>query len=230
MPRDAGALCGIINLDKPAGMSSAGAVAAVKRLLARGTKVGHAGTLDPFATGVLVLLVGRATRLFARFMSHPKQYEATIKLGATTQTLDPTSPEIATPGAGPVPVEAIAAVLPAFIGEIRQVPPAYSALWIDGRRAYDLARSGRAVTPQARTVQVYGIEMLSYDWPLLRLRIDCGKGTYIRSLARDIGSALGMGGYLTALRRTRVGPCRIEDAVSLDQLSAGAQRHILPAT
>lgn len=230
MPGETRTPWGIINLDKPAGMSSAAAVAAVKRLLPRGTKVGHAGTLDPFATGVLVLLVGRATRLSELFMSQPKQYQATVKLGSTTQTLDPTSPEIPTPGASQVPLEAIAALLPSFVGQIQQVPPAYSALWIDGRRAYDLARSGQAVTPKARPVQVYGIEMLSYDWPLLRLRIDCGKGTYIRALARDIGSALGVGGYLTELRRTRVGVCAIDGAVSLDQLAAGIHRHILPAT
>lgn len=220
-------LSGIINLDKPAGLSSARAVGAVKRLLPKKTKIGHAGTLDPFATGVLLLLVGKSTKLCERLMSEPKQYETAIKLGATTETLDPDSEEMPTPGAIPPELSAIQAVIPRFIGEIQQMPPAYSALKIGGRPAYKIARSGEIPKLEARTVRVDGIEILQYDWPILRLRIDCGRGTYIRSLARDIGEALGMGGYLTQLRRTRVGPFFAASACTLQRLQAdGVQPHL----
>jgi len=213
---------GIINLDKPAGMSSARAVAAVKRLLPRGTKVGHAGTLDPFATGVLLLLVGKATRSCERLMDEPKQYEATVKFGATTETDDPESPEIVTPEARPVRPAQAQAAAQRFVGDILQRPPAYSAVKIGGRRSYDLARRGNLVQHEARPVRVYGIDVISYDWPLLRLRIDCGRGTYVRSIARDLGEALGVGGYLTQLRRTRVGPFYADDAVPFGTLTANS--------
>src|SRR6266550_4279173 len=134
---------GVINLDKPAGMSSARAVDRVKRLLPRGTKIGHAGTLDPFATGVLLLLVGKATKLCERLMDEPKQYEATVKLGATTPTDDPESQETPYPGAAPVSEQAVRDAIAPLIGEIVQRPPAFSALKVGGRRAYDLARSGK---------------------------------------------------------------------------------------
>ena len=218
---------GIINLDKPAGMSSARAVAAVKRLLPRGTKVGHAGTLDPFATGVLLLLVGRATRSCERLMDEPKQYEAIVKLGATTETDDPESPETQTPAATPVTVAQVRAATAKFVGDILQRPPAYSAMKVAGRRSYDLAREGNLVRHEARPVRVYAIEILGYAWPLLRLRTDCGRGTYIRSIARDLGEALGVGGYLTSLRRTRVGPFYADTAITLDRITAeGAAVHI----
>jgi tRNA pseudouridine55 synthase len=213
---------GVINLDKPAGLSSAAVVARVKRLLPRGTKIGHAGTLDPFATGVLLLLVGKATKLCERLMDQPKQYETTIKFGATTATDDPESPE--QPWPQPITNEPsrqqIDATIPSFIGEIHQRPPAYSAMKIDGRRAYDLARKGHEVEMKPRPVRVYGIEVIDYHWPLLRLRIDCGRGTYIRALARDIGAALNVGGHLTQLRRTRVGTFDVSAAVRLDELTA----------
>ena len=209
---------GILNIDKPAGVSSARVVAQVKRLLPRGTKVGHAGTLDPFATGVLLLLVGKATKLCERLMSEPKQYVATVKLGATTETLDPESPEIVMPDVAPAPREMIKHVLPRFLGEIEQMPPAYSALKIGGRPAYEMARKGEPVELKARRVKVYGIELLRYEWPFVELKIDCGRGTYVRSLARDVGEALGAGGYLTALRRTRVGEFTVESAVTVQML------------
>ena len=220
---------GVINLDKPAGASSARLVSQVKRLLPRGTKIGHAGTLDPFATGVLLLLVGRATKACESLMDAPKQYEATVKLGATTETDDPESPEQPTPGAAPVPRERVEAALPAFVGEILQRPPAFSALKVEGRRAYDLARKGQAVELQTRPVRVYGIEFLDYQWPHLRLRIDCGRGTYIRAIARDVGSALGVGGHLTELRRTRVGRFAVDQAVTVERLTAdGVGPHLQP--
>lgn len=213
-------LSGIINLNKPAGISSARAVARVKRLLPRGTKIGHAGTLDPFATGVLLLLVGKATRLCERLMDQPKQYEATVKLGATTPTDDPESPETPTPGAQPVDRAQVEAALGLFVGEIVQRPPVFSALKVAGRRAYDLARKGQVVELQPRTVNVYAIELLGYEWPLVRLRIDCGRGTYIRAIARDLGEALKTGGHLTALVRTRVGEQWLAQTSNLAELDA----------
>jgi tRNA pseudouridine55 synthase len=213
-------MTGLINLDKPARVSSAAVVGQVKRLLPRGVKIGHAGTLDPFATGVLLLMVGRATRCAERFMSEPKQYEATICLGASSPTFDPDPPITLNPDAVPLAREAIEEVLPRFIGRVMQQPPAYSALKIDGKPAYAWMRQGHAVTLQPREVTIYDIEMLDYRWPLLRLRIDCGRGTYIRSLARDIGEVLRVGGYVAALRRTRIGTFTVEDAVTLQRLAS----------
>ncbi len=222
-------MTGIINLDKPPGISSAAALNRIKRILPRGTKLGHAGTLDPFATGVLVALVGRATTLCERFMSLPKQYDATIRLGATTATLDPESPEILGPEIARPDIHVIEAMLPGFIGWIDQIPPAFSALKINGRRACDRVRDGQHVELQSRKVRVDAIRILAYDFPRLRLLIDCGRGTYIRSMARDIPAALGTTGYLVELRRTAVGPCRIERSVELDRLLAnGPDSHLLP--
>jgi tRNA pseudouridine55 synthase len=218
---------GVLNLDKPAGRSSAYVVNGVKRLLPRGTKIGHAGTLDPFATGVLLLLVGKSTKLCERLMDEPKQYEATVKLGGTTPTEDPESPETPTRGAAPVPLETVRAALAPLVGEILQRPPAFSALKVGGRRAYDLARGGQTVELAPRRVRVYGIELLGYEWPFVSLRIDCGRGTYVRAIARDLGEALGVGGYLTELRRTRVGPFEAIDAVTTERLQAdGVAPHL----
>ncbi len=209
---------GILNLDKPAGISSARAVNAVKRLLPRKTKIGHAGTLDPFATGVLLLLVGKATKLCERLMDAPKAYTAELKLGATTPTDDPESPEqpVVDP---PIPTgEHIRTVVSRFVGTILQTPPVYSAMKIDGRRAYDLARRGDVVQLQPRPVRIDQIDVLEYAWPYVRIQVRCGRGTYIRSLARDIGQQLGTGAYLTALRRTAVGSFTAESAVTLEQV------------
>ncbi len=223
-------LAGILILDKPAGLSSAQALNRIKRLLPRRTKIGHAGTLDPFATGVLLLLVGRATGLCETLMDQEKQYLATIKLGANTATDDPESPEQPVAGACDPGIEAIDALLPRFTGTIQQAPPVYSALKVGGRRAYTLAREGAQVKLAPRPVQVYELKRLDYAWPLLRLNVRCGRGTYIRSLARDLGAALATGGYLTELRRTRIGSYAIEHAVTLEQLQAdGVEPHLLPA-
>jgi tRNA pseudouridine55 synthase len=213
---------GILNIDKPAGVSSARLVGQVKRLLPRGTKVGHAGTLDPFATGVLLVLVGKATRQCEALMSRPKRYVASIKLGATTPTLDPTSDETPFPSATPVDRATVEAALSAFRGEISQRPPAFSALKVGGRRAYQLARAGEVVVLQPRPVMIYGMMLLSYDWPALSIDVHCGRGTYVRSLARDIAERLGVGGgYLTALRRTAVGDFTLDDAIKADDLRSG---------
>jgi tRNA pseudouridine55 synthase len=213
----------ILNIDKPERMSSAAVVGRVKRLLPWKMKIGHAGTLDPFATGVLLLLVGRATRLCESMMDAPKQYEATIKFGATTATDDPETAEIPWAHDVTVPtVEQIREILPRFTGAISQQPPIFSALKVQGRRAYDLARKGQDVVLTPRMVNVYRSELLEYGWPLLRLRIDCGRGTYIRSIARDVGAALNVGGYLTQLRRTRVGDYAADTGLNLDSLTREA--------
>ena len=218
---------GTINLDKPAGPSSAMMVNRVKRLLPKKTKIGHAGTLDPFATGVLLLLVGKATRWCETLMDQPKQYEATVKLGASTATDDPESEAIARE-VKTVPSRAdIEQAVAKFVGTIQQRPPNFSAIKVGGHRAYDLSRRGKPVELSARPVRIDRLEILGFDWPLLRLRIDCGRGTYIRSLARDIGEELHVGGYLTQLRRTRVGSFIAENAVTLETLIAdGVERHL----
>ena len=215
-------LSGILNVDKPPGVSSARVVAQVKRLLPKGTKIGHAGTLDPFATGVLLLLIGKATKQCERLMDEPKQYEAAIRFGATTETDDPESPEQPwtrkDPTAPPPGREDVEAALRPFVGEILQRPPPYSAMKVGGRRAYQLARQGEIVELPPRPVKVYAIELLDYAWPTASVRIDCGRGTYIRSIARDLGEALDVGGHLTALRRTRVGPFDAANAVRTEDL------------
>jgi tRNA pseudouridine55 synthase len=219
---------GLLNLDKPAGQSSAAVLNRLKRLLPPKTKIGHAGTLDPFATGVRVVLIGKATRLCESMMNQPKAYAATLKLGATTPTDDPESPEVATEGALPPTESAVAAAVQQFTGVIQQRPPAYSAMKVAGRRAYDLARAGRPVDLPARPVRIDSIHITAYQWPLLKLTIHCGRGTYIRSLARDIGALLSLGGYLTQLRRLQVGDFKVEAAVTLDRLLAdGVAPHLI---
>jgi tRNA pseudouridine55 synthase len=213
-------ISGILNVNKPAGLSSARVVGQIKRLLPPRTKVGHAGTLDPFATGVLLVLVGKATRWCEHLMGQPKQYIATVKLGATTATLDPESPE--QPADPPVdrPEESqVLEVLQRFVGEIQQVPPQFSALKIAGRPAYQLARRGESLNLPPRTVRIDRMELLGYQWPMLNLRVDCGRGTYIRSIARDVGQILAGGGYLTTLCGTRIGRFDLQQAVSLQQLA-----------
>lgn len=220
-------ISGVLNLDKPPGLTSARVVGAVKRLLPRGVKIGHAGTLDPFATGVLLLLVGRATKQCEALMGQPKQYLATIRLGATTPTDDLDSPTTPTPDAIMPSIDRLQAELAKFVGEIQQRPPAFSALWIAGRRAYDLAREGEKVELQPRTVRIDAVELVTYQPPDVQVRIDCGKGTYIRAIARDLGQVLGTGGYLTALRRTRVGRFHVDQAVTLERLKAdGIEPHL----
>ena len=214
---------GIINVDKPPGITSAGAVGRVKRLLPKGTKIGHAGTLDPFATGVLLLLVGKATKLCESLMDQPKQYVTTVMLGSTTPTDDPESSQIVWPAlttVDPPSISKIDHTLQKFVGQIIQQPPIYSALRVNGKRAYALARAGKVPVLAPRQVNIYSIENVGYEWPLLRLKVDCGRGTYIRSLARDIGAALDVGGHLTQLRRTRVGDFWIDSAMPLADLSA----------
>jgi tRNA pseudouridine55 synthase len=220
-------LCGVINVDKPAGMSSARVVTQVKRSLPHKMKVGHAGTLDPFATGVLLVLVGKATKQCLALMGERKVYEATIKFGATTATDDVDSEETVTEGAVVVTRERVEEALRGFVGEIRQRPPAFSALKVGGKRAYELARKGKTVALEARVVSVHSIEVVEYEWPRVVVRVECGKGTYIRSIARDLGEALSVGGYLVALRRTRSGAYDVGDAVTLEELkNDGVEKHL----
>ena len=217
-------LAGVLNVDKPAGLSSARVVGQVKRLLPKGTKIGHAGTLDPFATGVLLLLVGKATKSCEQLMGQRKGYEATIQFGATTATDDLESPSLPFPGAterGPMlTIQQLRSAAEKLVGEIEQTPPVYSALKLGGRPAYELARKGLHVETKPRRVTIYSLDVLDFVWPIARINVECGRGTYIRSIARDLGAMLEVGGYLTQLRRTFVGDFHVKDAVTVEQLIA----------
>ena len=209
----------IILIDKPAGLSSFGVVARVRRRLSmeagKKVKVGHTGTLDPFATGLLILLANKATKLSNQFLKLDKWYEATICLGKTSTTGDPEG-EIIEQNTEKVPtLEEVKAVVNQFVGQITQTVPAFSAVKINGQRAYQLARRGEDVAMPTRRIEIYAIEILSYNYPELVIRTHVSSGTYIRTLGEDIGKALGVGAYLTALRRTQVGEYQIENAVKL---------------
>ncbi|MDR3622736.1 MAG: tRNA pseudouridine(55) synthase TruB [Paludisphaera borealis] len=209
---------GILNLDKPPGRTSRDIVNQVGRLLPRKAKAGHAGTLDPLATGVLVVCVGSATRLIENIQRMGKTYRTVIRLGARSDTHDCDGTIVKTLDPQPPAISEIEAALATQRGEILQQPPEYSALKIDGRRAYDLARAGLPVELAPRPVRIDRVELLSYEWPNLELEIDCGGGTYIRSIARDIGEILGCGALMDALVRTRIGPFTQATAVAPDDL------------
>jgi tRNA pseudouridine55 synthase len=219
---------GLLVLDKPPGLTSRDALDRAARWFPRKTKVGHAGTLDPLATGVLVLAVGQATRLIEYVQALPKVYRTRIRLGATSDTDDADGTVTPNPAAGPVEEIRVRTALSAFHGEISQTPPAYSAARVEGRRAYDLARRGADVALAPRTVRIDRIDLREYRWPDLELEVYCGRGTYIRSIARDLGRALGVGGYVTVLRRLRIGPFAVEDAVTLGTDSETARGKLLP--
>jgi tRNA pseudouridine55 synthase len=238
--RTGGTLSGWLILDKPRGMGSTQGVSAVKRALRAGgyakTKVGHGGTLDPLAEGVLPIALGEATKLAGRMLDASKIYAFTVRFGEETDTLDTEGPVVATSDVRPTLAE-VDAVLPRFTGPIEQVPPAYSALKIDGQRAYDLARAGEAVElkPRAVTIGSLTVAACAGDGALdeVTLQAHVSKGTYIRSLARDIAHALGTCGHVTYLRRIKAGPFREEQAISLDNLEeaakgAGLEHLLLP--
>jgi tRNA pseudouridine55 synthase len=211
--------CGLLNLDKPAGLTSRAVVDRVAGALP-GTKVGHAGTLDPLATGVLVVCIGAATRLIEFVQRMPKTYRTVVRLGARSDTLDADGlvTEVVDPRR---PDEAeVRAALARQVGTIEQRPPEFSALKVRGRRAYDLARAGRAVDLAPRLVTIERIDLLGYEWPRLELEIACGSGTYIRSIARDLGEALGCGGLVEVLTRTRIGPFTRAEAIDPETLTA----------
>ena len=217
----------IIYINKPYRMTSFGALAFVRtrvsrRIGVRRAKIGHAGTLDPLATGVLVLCTGKKTKEIERLQLDTKEYTATLQLGATTPSYDMEHEVDATFPTSHITRERIEQVLAGFVGDIQQVPPAYSACKIGGDRAYELMRKGKDVELAAKTVRIDDIELTAFDAQSMQMsiRVVCGKGTYIRSLARDIGQALQSGAYLTALCRTRVGDVRIEDCITIDDFSA----------
>ncbi len=215
-------------------MSSFGALARVRYLISqrlgvKRVKTGHAGTLDPLATGVLILCTGRATKRIDELQAHTKEYTATLQLGATTASYDMEHPVDATYPTAHITRELIEATLPKFVGEIQQVPPAYSACKVNGDRAYKLMRKGRDVELKPKTLRIDEIELLWFDPEKMQMsiRVVCGKGTYIRALARDIGEALNSGAYLTALCRTRVGDIRIEDCIKLDDVPAWLEQQTI---
>lgn len=210
---------GILNIDKPAGMTSHDVVNRVRRL-AGTRRVGHAGTLDPLATGVLLVCLGRATRLVEYLMGQPKCYQTTVRLGQTTNTYDADG-QIMTDKAVPAyDLSQLEAVLQSFRGIIEQQPPAFSAIKQDGQPIYKLARQGKTVEVAARSVTIYELELMDWERPFLQLRVLCSTGTYIRSLAHDVGAALGCGGHVVALRRTAVGAFQVQQAVPLADLDA----------
>lgn len=211
----------VLCIDKPLGWTSFDAVkrlrgALSRRLGLKKIKVGHAGTLDPLATGVMIICTGRATKRIDELQAGVKEYIATIALGATTPSFDLETEIDATYPTAHITEELVREVLGRFIGSIEQIPPAYSACKIDGHRAYDLARKGREVQLKAKTLVIDEIELLSFSPEEVTIRTLCSKGTYIRALARDIGQALDSGAHLTALRRTRVGDITIDDCLSVD--------------
>ena len=212
-----------IYINKPYRMSSFGALAYVRTRISRAVgvrrvKIGHAGTLDPLATGVLILCTGKKTKEIERLQLDTKEYTATLQLGATTPSYDMEHEVNATFPTEHITRQRIEQALAGFVGEISQVPPSYSAVKIAGDRAYKLKRMGENVELQPKTIRIDALELTDFDPSTmqLRIRVQCGKGTYIRALARDIGKALQSGAYLTALCRTRVGDVRLSDCLSLD--------------
>mgnify|MGYP005838268251 CR=1 FL=1 len=215
------ATAGLLVIDKPEGVTSRAVVNQVQQWFASGVKIGHTGTLDPLATGLLVLCVGRATRLADYVQQMEKTYQARFRLGAVSDT-DDAQGVIKPREETPQPTwEQVLEVLREFVGDIWQRPPAFSALKVQGQRAYELARHGAAPVLSPRLVRIRAIRLLDYRWPYVEVEVDCGRGTYIRALARDVGEKLGCGGYVEALRRLRVGTLSLAQATPL-------QRHRAP--
>lgn len=214
---------------KPRRWTSFGVVAKVRNrltaLLGEKIKVGHAGTLDPLATGVMVLCTGKATGRIEELQGGEKEYVADLKLGATTPSFDCEHEEDAVYPTDHITRELVEEVLKGFTGEQEQVPPAFSACKVGGAHAYHMARRGREVEIEPRRVAIYEIELLAYCLPEVQLRVVCSKGTYIRALARDVGKRLGSGAYLTSLRRTRVGEAKIEECIALEGIDDWIERN-----
>jgi tRNA pseudouridine55 synthase len=221
---------GLLVLDKAAGITSRDVVDRAARWFPPSTRIGHTGTLDPLATGVLVVCIGVATRLAEYVQALDKVYLAGLLLGGRSDTDDADGAIEEVHVAKRPEQPDIEACLQGFVGEIDQVPPAYSAAHVTGQRAYKLARKGRAVDLQPRRVRIDAIQVLTYDYPRLVIEVHCGKGTYIRSLARDLGERLGCGAIVQALRRTRVGPFAVADALPLSVDPATARENLLPLT
>ncbi len=216
----------VLYLDKPYGWTSFDVVKRVRgklhtRLGIKKLKVGHAGTLDPLATGVLIVCTGKMTKQIDELQAHVKEYVAEVTLGATTPSFDLETPIDATYPTEHITRQMVEEVLQSkFVGSIKQVPPAYSACKVDGNRAYKMARKGQEVELKAKELVIDEIELLDYAMPKITIRVVCSKGTYIRALARDIGQALGSGAHLTALRRTRVGNVRVDDCMQVPDMLA----------
>jgi tRNA pseudouridine55 synthase len=223
---------GILNVNKPAGPTSFQVVGMVRRRSGI-RRVGHAGTLDPMAEGVLVVLLGQAVRVSEYLLGLPKTYRATVTLGSSTTTYDAEGEVVREAGYRDVSRPDVEEALTQFVGEIMQAPPAYSAVKVGGERAYRRARRGEEVAPAPRRTSVYRVELLRFMPPHLELEVHCGRGTYIRSLAHDLGEVLGCGAHLSGLVRTQTGPFRIEDAVGMAELEEAFERgdwqeHLLP--
>jgi tRNA pseudouridine55 synthase len=208
---------GVLNINKPTGMTSHDVVERVRRML-REKRIGHTGTLDPLATGVLVLCVGRATRIAQYLEAGEKEYKAVMRLGVSTDTLDAEGQVVATKSYTPPEPEQITEVMKAFTGPLMQRPPAYSAVKVAGVPSYKLAREGRAELLAPRPITIYSIQLMAYEDPLISLRVRCSKGVYIRTLCSEIGDVLGMGASLAGLERTQSGCFSIDKAVTLDEL------------
>ena len=224
----------LIYINKPYRMSSFGALAHIrylvsKRLHVKRVKMGHAGTLDPLATGVLILCTGKETKNIEQLQRHTKEYTATLQLGATTPSYDREHTVDYTYPTRHITRQLIEQTLPQFVGDIMQRPPLYSACMVAGDRAYELARKGRDVELAPKPIHIDEIELTDFnpDTMQMSIRVVCGKGTYIRSLARDIGAALGSGAFLTALCRTRVGDVRIEECLTFDDFPAWLEKNII---
>ena len=223
----------IIPIDKPYGITSFKALAHVRYLCTQANdgkvKIGHAGTLDPLATGVLILATGKMTKQIETLQAHTKEYVATLQLGATTPSYDMEHEVNERFPVEHITRELIDKTLPQFVGDIEQIPPTYSAVKVDGKRAFDYRRSGKEVVLKAKNIHIDEIEVLNFDSDKMQLtiRVGCGKGTYIRALARDLGRAMNSGAYLTALRRTRVGDVKVEDCVNYDQFETWLQQQII---
>ncbi len=206
----------ILNINKPEGKSSFYVVKKVRYLTK--TKVGHSGTLDPFATGVLLICTGKATKKSSELMNLPKWYVGEIELGKTTDTEDVTGEIIAENSVPELSTDEINEILQKFVGEIEQIPPMFSAKKVGGKRLYRLARKGIEVERKPHRVHIYNIKLLEFSSPVLKIEVNCSKGTYIRSLARDIGEVIGCGAHLKSLVRTRIGPYSLDDSLNLEEL------------
>ncbi len=207
----------IVNLNKHKGITSQDAVTSVKRLL-KVRKAGHAGTLDPLATGILLVCLNEATKITGYLSALEKEYAATIKLGETTDTYDSEGRIVRTVKDFKLSADEIKEVFKQFTGDIEQIPPMYSAIKLNGKPLYKLARQGIEVIPKKRTVSIYSIELLNYESPFITLLVACSKGTYIRSLCNDIGSELGTGAHITGLKRTKIGGFTIENSAKIEEL------------
>lgn len=209
---------GILNIAKPPGCTSRDIVNRIERRI-RPTKAGHAGTLDPLATGVLVCPVGQGTRLIEYIQRYPKTYEGTFQLGKSSDTEDITGKVTILEDTPELSRQQLEEVLPRFVGRIQQMPPSFSALKVKGKRAYKLARAGESVELAARPIDIYALDLLQFDYPQFRLRITCGSGTYVRSLGRDIAQALGSEAVMSQLVRTAIGPFSLATAISGETLA-----------